>query len=107
AFLELREPGPDGTFGSTDQPRVSPAIRPVFEGPLVLNQDYDASRAQEALDSGLADAIAFGRPFLANPDLPERLRIGAVLNKDDMATWYTQGPEGYTDYPALKHEAAE
>ncbi|KQN35630.1 alkene reductase [Sphingomonas sp. Leaf407] len=106
AFLELREPGPDGTFGSTTQPRVSPAIRKVFAGPLVLNQDYDGSNAQAELDAGIADAIAFGRPYLANPDLPERLRQGAPLNKDDMATWYSRGAEGYTDYPTLETAAA-
>ncbi len=58
--------------------------------------------AQAALDGGIADAIAFGRPFLANPDLPQRLQAGADLNKDDMATWYSRGSEGYTDYPALE-----
>jgi len=101
AFLELREPGPNGTFGSTTQPKVSPAIRAVFGRPLVLNQDFRAGKAQAVLDSGLADAVAFGRTFLANPDLPERFRRGAALNPDDMATWYARGPEGYIDYPAL------
>ena len=57
------------------------------------------------LDSGVADAVAFGRTFLANPDLPERFRRAAPLNADEMATWYTQGAEGYTDYPALEDEA--
>ncbi|GAA0735385.1 alkene reductase [Sphingomonas japonica] len=106
AFLELREPGPDGTFGSTTQPRVSPAVRKVFDGPLVLNQDYRGAEAQAELDAGNADAIAFGRTFLANPDLPERLRTGAVLNEDDVKTWYSRGVEGYTDYPALQTIAA-
>ncbi len=102
-FLELREPGPDGTFGKTDVPKISPQIREVFSGPLVLNSDYrTVEDAQAAIDSGVADAIAFGRTFLANPDLPERLRIGAPLNQDDMKTWYSQGPEGYIDYPALQ-----
>ena len=102
-FLELREPGPDGTFGRTDVPKISPQIREVFTGPLVLNSDYrTVEEAQAAIDSGVADAIAFGRTFLANPDLPERLRTGAPLNQDDMRTWYSQGPEGYIDYPALQ-----
>lgn len=106
AFLELREPGPEGTFGQSDQPKVSPAIRPVFSRPLVLNQDYDGASAQAALDSGVADAIAFGRPFISNPDLVERLRTGAPLAPDVMANWYSQGPEGYTDYPTYQREAA-
>ncbi|GAA4768896.1 alkene reductase [Stakelama sediminis] len=101
AFLELREPGPEGTFGSTDQPRISPAIRPVFDRPLVLNQDYGFDQAQAELDAGLCDAIAFGRPFLANPDLPVRFEKGAPLNEWNMATWYARGPEGYVDYPTL------
>ncbi len=103
AFLELREPGPDGTFGRTDVPKLSPAIRKVFKGVLVVNSDYDTlEKAQAELDKGDADAISFGRPFIANPDLPERLRSGAPLAKDDAKTWYSQGPEGYVDYPALE-----
>ena len=105
-FLELREPGPDGTFGKSTQPKQSPAIREVFKRPLVLNSDYNVERAQADLDAGLADAISFGRPFLANPDLPVRLQRGAALNTDDMATWYSAGPEGYTDYPALEEADA-
>ncbi|MFC3442947.1 alkene reductase [Sphingobium rhizovicinum] len=105
AFLELREPGPNGTFGATDVPRQSPLIRQHFKGPLVLNSDYDAQRAQADLDSGLADAISFGRPLMANPDLVERLRDGATLNApQSMATWYGQGEAGYTDYPTLEQE---
>lgn len=106
AFLELREPPVDGTFGATDVPRQSPAIRKVFPGPLVLNSDYDAASAQVALDSGVADAISFGRLFLANPDLPARLATGAALNESEMTTWYARGDEGYIDYPSLEAVAA-
>jgi 2,4-dienoyl-CoA reductase-like NADH-dependent reductase (Old Yellow Enzyme family) len=102
AFLELREPGPDGTFGKSDVPPVSPSIRKVFPQPLVLNSDFDLARAEAALAEERADAISFGRPFIANPDLPARLRNGAALATDETATWYSQGPEGYTDYPALE-----
>jgi 2,4-dienoyl-CoA reductase-like NADH-dependent reductase (Old Yellow Enzyme family) len=106
AFLELREQGPDGTFGRSEQPKVSPLIRDAFDRPLVLNQDYDLARAEADLASGLADAIAFGRPFISNPDLVERLRTGAPLEPDVMATWYAQGPQGYIDYPEFRREAA-
>jgi len=107
AFLELREPGPEGTYGRTDVPKLSPAIRTVFDGPLVVNSDYVTREAAQAvLDAGTADAVAFGRTFLANPDLPERLRSGAPLNASDMKTWFSQGPEGYTDYPSLERQEA-
>ncbi|MCP3732672.1 alkene reductase [Sphingomonas sp. MG17] len=107
AFLELREPGPDGSFGKTDVPRLSPAIRQVFTRALVVNSDYfTRDAAQAALDSGVADAVSFGRAFLANPDLPERLRTGAPLNDSDMASWYSQGREGYVDYPVLRSQEA-
>ncbi|MGI4838988.1 MAG: alkene reductase [Janthinobacterium lividum] len=99
AYLELREPGFDGTFGKADRPPVHPVIRKAFSRPLILNSDYTLERAQAALDAGEADAITFGRPFLANPDLPYRLSKGLALNEDVMATWYSQGPEGYVDYP--------
>jgi 2,4-dienoyl-CoA reductase-like NADH-dependent reductase (Old Yellow Enzyme family) len=102
AFLELREPGPEGTFGKSDVPPVSPAIRKVFPGPLVLNSDFDGPTAEAAVEAERADAISFGRPFIANPDLPARLLAKAELAKDDMPTWYSQGAEGYTDYPALE-----
>lgn len=101
-FLELREPGPDGTFGNTDVPKQSPAIRRVFKGPLILNSDYDVATAQAALASGVADAIAFGRPFIGNPDLVERIAAGAEWSADNPQTWYSAGPEGYIDYPALE-----
>lgn len=107
AFLELREPGPDGSFGSTDVPRQSPMIRRHFSGPLILNSDYDLARAQADLDSGLADAVSFGRPFLANPDLVDRLKASAPVNQPEMAIFYSQGAEGYTDFPTLEEEAAQ
>ncbi len=106
AFLELREPPADGTFGRSDVPAVSPDIRKVFSKPLILNSDYTAERAQQALDSGVADGIAFGRTFLANPDLPRRLAEDLPLNPDDMKTWYSQGPQGYVDYPFVEETVA-
>jgi N-ethylmaleimide reductase len=99
-FLELREPPPDSNFGKPDTSPVAPDIRAVFPGVLVLNSDFTLQRAQQAIRAGAADAIAFGRPFLANPDLPRRLQAGLALNAPDPATFYTQGAEGYTEYPA-------
>jgi N-ethylmaleimide reductase len=102
AFLELREIKTYGNFGTTDVPRVSPEIRKVFKGPLVLNQEYTKELADADLASGLADAISFGRPYISNPDLVERLRSGAELTPDNYRTWYSPGAEGYTDYPTLQ-----
>ena len=99
AFLEVREPGLDGTNGKGDRPPIAPLMRKVFAGSLVLNADYDQAKGQSALDAGLADAISFGRHFLANPDLPQRFRQGLPLAASDAATWYTRGSEGYSDYP--------
>ena len=99
AFLELREPGVHGTFGRADVPPIAPAIRRVFSGTLILNSDYDGISGQAMLNTGIADAIAFGRTFIANPDLPKRIAFGVSLAKDDAATWYSQGREGYVDYP--------
>ena len=106
AYLHLREQRPDGTFGSSDVPPVSPAIRKVFTGPLILNGDYGRANAIAAVESGAADAIAFGRPYIANPDLVERLRDDSSLAADEMRTWYIPGPAGYTDYPSRDGTAA-
>jgi 2,4-dienoyl-CoA reductase-like NADH-dependent reductase (Old Yellow Enzyme family) len=106
AFLELREQKTFSTFGSTDVPRVSPHIREVFSGPLILNQEYNLERAEADMASGLADGISFGRPYISSPDLVERLRIDAPLAPDNMKTWYAPGAEGYTDYPSLATEPA-
>ena len=100
AFLELREPGPH--HGYDERPPVAPLIRQAFAGPLVLGSGYQAASAQAAIDSGVADAIAFGRSFIANPDLPRRLKEGAPLNAAKVATFYAQGAEGYTDYRVLE-----
>lgn len=101
AFLELREPGPEGTFGKGAVDPIAPAMRKAFNGPLVLNSDYDATTGGAAVQEERADAISFGRSYISNPDLVDRIAKGAQLAPDDRATWYSQGPEGYVDYPEL------
>jgi N-ethylmaleimide reductase len=76
-------------------------LRETFQGPFILAGGFDASTAEAALQAGQADLIAFGRPFLANPDLVQRMQAGAALNALDMATLYTADAKGYTDYPTL------
>jgi N-ethylmaleimide reductase len=106
AFLEMREPRAGGTRGEPDHPPVHPVMRKVFRGPLALNSDYHAEDAQAALDAGEADAIAYGRTFLANPDLPRRLAEGLPLNPQREDHFYIGGPEGYTDYPTWEEAQA-
>jgi 2,4-dienoyl-CoA reductase-like NADH-dependent reductase (Old Yellow Enzyme family) len=105
-WIELREPGPQSSFRATDEAPVSPAMRKLFSGKIVLNSDYDRDTAQAKLDEGVADAISFGRPFLANPDLVERIRTDAEMNVPNVKTFYSQGREGYTDYPRLGEQEA-
>ncbi len=103
-WIELREPGPQSSFRATEEAPVSPSMRNVYSGRIVLNSDYDAATGAARLAEGVADAISFGRPFLANPDLVERIRRGAGLNAPDVPTLYSRGAQGYTDYPPLTEQ---
>lgn len=76
-------------------------FRKIFKRTLILSGGYDAERAESDLVERKCDLVAVGRPFLANPDLLTRWKTGATLNAPDMDTFYTPGPKGYTDYPAL------
>jgi N-ethylmaleimide reductase len=94
-----------------DKPLEGPALdaryfRRWWQQVLIANRGYDLARANALLASGAADAVAFGVPFLANPDLPERFRRGASLNEPDRSTFYGGGEAGYTDYPFLNPEVA-
>ncbi|MFP7721719.1 alkene reductase [Lysobacter sp. A3-1-A15] len=82
------------------------ALRRRFKGAWIVNNGYDRTMALAAIDTGRADAVAFGVPFIANPDLPERLRQEAALNRADPDTFYGGGAEGYTDYPTLEDASA-
>jgi 2,4-dienoyl-CoA reductase-like NADH-dependent reductase (Old Yellow Enzyme family) len=103
-FVELRQPGPNGTFGATEVPQQDALIRSLYTGPLILNSDYTATEAEADVASGRCDAISFGRPYISNPDLATRIRLGAewAPNVNVPKSWYLPGPEGYIDYPALE-----
>ncbi len=97
--------------GATGGPRdIAPfdydSLRKRFNGAYIANNGYDFKLATEVLDRNKADLIAFGKPFISNPDLVERLKLGAPLNDFDKATFYGGGAKGYTDYPALGRQAA-
>jgi len=83
--------------------RATPYIRGAFDGTLIVNGGYDAASADAAIARGDADLVAFGVPFLANPDLALRYRKGATLNAPDASTFYAGEEKGYIDYPALSH----
>jgi 2,4-dienoyl-CoA reductase-like NADH-dependent reductase (Old Yellow Enzyme family) len=98
AFLCARE--------SLKEPRLGPALKKAFGGVYIANEGFTPEIAANAVAAGDADAVAFGKLFLANPDLPHRIALKAPLNPWNTATFYSEGAEGYTDYPALA-EAAE
>ena len=87
-------------FGVQQGDVVSPA-RAAFLGVLMGNMGYSPADAAEAVVSGMLDAVAFGHHYVSNPDLVERVRVGASFAEPDAATFYSQGPAGYTDYPTL------
>jgi len=88
-------------FGVQSGDVVAPA-REAFKNTLVVNMGYEPKEAQEGIEAGQFDVVAFGTKFLANPDLPVRIANGAELNAPKAELFYTDGPEGYTDYPCLE-----
>jgi len=85
--------------------RIGPQLKAAFGGVYIANEKFTQTTANQVLAVGEADAVAFGVPFIANPDLPERFRRNAPLNEPQPATFYAPGPQGYTDYPALSPAA--
>jgi len=81
--------------------RIGPQLKSAFGGSYIANEKFTQATAEAVLAAGEADAVAFGVPFIANPDLPERFRENAPLNPPDASTFYAPGPKGYTDYPVL------
>lgn len=103
SFLHIMEPSPKGShpFANKKEPFVTPYIDAVYDGKLIVNGGYDRESAEDALSHHKAHAVAFGVPFIANPDLVERFKLGAPLNEPDQSTFYSGGAEGYIDYPFL------
>ncbi|NPD18414.1 alkene reductase [Alterinioella nitratireducens] len=105
AYLHMIE-GATGGSRELEEGQSIGALRVLFDGPYMANNGYDRDMALRATATGEADLVAFGRPFIANPDLVERLRRDAPLNEGDRDTYYGGGREGFTDYPTLDHSAA-
>lgn len=87
--------------------RLGPRLKEVFGGVLIANEEFTHETAEETIEAGEADAVAFGKLFIANPDLPKRFELGAPLNPPDASTFYHSGPVGYTDYPSFQESFAE
>jgi N-ethylmaleimide reductase len=98
-YVHLVDHSPQGAPVVPDS--IKAMFRREFKGALILSGGYDAKRAEADIAAGKCDLVAFGRPFLANPDLVKRYKTGAALNEPDADTFYTPGPKGYTDYPSL------
>ena len=93
AFLCVRE--------HTGPGRLGPQLKAAFGGVYIANEQFSFESATQLLAAGEADAVAFGKLFIANPDLPRRMRLGAGLNPPDLPGFYAGGAKGYTDYPSL------
>jgi N-ethylmaleimide reductase len=97
AFLDLRH----ADHAAPEEQELARIARRAYRGALMRNGGFDQTSGEAALEAGTADAIIYGKPFIANPDLVERYRRGAELAPVDFTTLYTPGPKGYVDYPAL------
>jgi N-ethylmaleimide reductase len=100
-YLHVVESSQDGPQNNEREWALLRSLRELWKGVYIVNGGYDGPRGEKAIRSGDADAIAFGRAFLANPDLPRRLQLGAPLNEPDQQTFYGGDARGYTDYPCL------
>jgi 2,4-dienoyl-CoA reductase-like NADH-dependent reductase (Old Yellow Enzyme family) len=117
---DMRDDDPSATFGYVAEalgkrkiafictrehfnaPALTPALKKTFEGNLIANEQFTKESANQLLEEGTADAVAFGKAYIANPDLLERFRRDAPLNELDIQTMYGSGPKGYIDYSALE-----
>lgn len=97
AFICARE--------SIGHDRLGPTLKQAFGGVYIANENFTRETAEQVISAGEADAVAFGKLFIANPDLPKRLQLGAPLNPGRPDLFYAPGPEGYVDYPSLSSGA--
>lgn len=106
AYIEVVEDSFQGNHANGRPEPIVDAIRSAFRGTYIGNGNYTADEARARIDADRCDLVSFGRPFIANPDLPKRLRRGAPLNEWDSATFYGGDAHGYIDYPALTEDIA-
>jgi N-ethylmaleimide reductase len=102
AYLHLSEPFTDVTKIPGAEPHIARRYRPLYNGTLIINSNFDQEKGNRVIEEGQADLVSFGKLFISNPDLVERFTRNAKMTEWDQNTFYTPGPNGYTDYPLLK-----
>ncbi|SPU54809.1 N-ethylmaleimide reductase [Brevundimonas vesicularis] len=103
-YITLLEPNAKDAKKGVQIEHVVETLGPLTSRPLIVNTGFDKAKGNEAIASGFVNLVAYGVPYIANPDLVERFRADAALNKPDPETFYGEGPTGYTDYPAMANE---
>ena len=101
AYLHLSEPFTDVSKIPFAEPHIALRYRPMYKGTLIINGGFDQEKGNKVIADGHADLVAYGTLYISNPDLVERFAENAPLAEGDKDTFYTPGPKGYTDYPAL------
>ena len=101
AYIHVIDPLKGHMMHNPETDDISTHLKPLSKSPYIINGGYDAQTGAAAIETGRADAVSYGVPFLANPDLPKRFETGAKLNAPDIDTFYQGGEKGYTDYPTL------
>lgn len=101
AYLHLSEPFNDVTDVVGAEPHIARRYRPIYRGTLMINTAFDRNKVNTVLDENMADLVAYGKPYISNPDLVERFAAKADIAHWDESTFYTTGSKGYTDYPTL------
>jgi N-ethylmaleimide reductase len=100
-YLHVVETAQNSKGSSAADLAMSAHLRTLWNGLYIANGGYDGPKGEEAIRTGHADAVSYGRAFIANPDLPRRLQLEAALNEPDPKTFYGGDAAGYTSYPAL------
>ncbi len=102
SYLHLSEPFTDVTDVPGAEPHIARHYRPMYKGTLMINTAFDRESGNIVIEDGMADLVAYGKPFISNPDLVERFASGFATAEWDQDTFYTPGAKGYTDYPVYK-----
>src|SRR6202041_3348109 len=106
AYLHIREPRGNGNplLAEGQAPVAAERLRKIFKGKIIAAGGFEPDTAEAIIEKGDADLVAFGRHFVANPDLPKRIKLGLPLNQYDRDTFYTFDARGYTDYPFYEQQ---